>query len=115
MSRPIADPPASFDSYWLVLLRPGDGEAEDAELVQAQHLGHLKRQGEEGVLLAAGPLVGAEGRDVRGILIYPGNLDEGEVRRRAEDDPAVRAGVFRAEVLQWLTPQGKAAFDPTAW
>ena len=62
-------------------------------------------------LLAAGPLLGEPGRAFRGLSILAADPDQARVLK--EQDPAVRAGVFRVECLPWLIPAGAVTFART--
>jgi len=110
---PTAEPPADFDVYELVRLiraenRPAlDTETEDR--LQSQHLGHFRVMKEAGHLKVAGPLGDQPDENWRGVCLYQvGSL--AEARRLAELDPAVRAGVFRIEVMNWYTAKGALVF-----
>jgi uncharacterized protein len=110
-----AEPPAEFDVYELVLLRRAEGrpeiDDETADRLQRQHLGHFAAMKEAGHLKVAGPLDEQPDDSWRGICLYQvGSTDE--VRRLAEQDPAVRAGRFRIEVMQWYTAKGALGFAP---
>jgi uncharacterized protein YciI len=103
-----------FETYQLVLLRrpanaPALGEAE-LEKLQAQHIGHLKKMAAEGKMVVAGPF-GGDQRDpsLRGLCLYRvGSVDE--ARRLASEDPMVKAGRLRPEVMTWMTEKGALAF-----
>jgi uncharacterized protein len=108
-----AEPPAEFDVYELVLLvRPDDPPELDeaaADRLQAQHLGHFATMREAGHLKVSGPLTGEPDRRLRGISLYQvGSVER--ARELAEQDPAVRAGVFAVEVLPWYTAKGALEF-----
>jgi len=110
---PTAEPPAEFDVYEFVLLRRAEDRPEldeaAADLLQSQHLGHFKAMKDAGHMRVAGPLAEQPDDSWRGICIYQvGSLTE--ARRLAELDPAVRAGVFRVDVMQWYTAKGAVAF-----
>jgi uncharacterized protein YciI len=96
----------------LLLLRPNapelDEEAEAA--LQDAHMAHLADLHEAGYLLAAGPVLGAPERELRGFSIL--NVDPERARELKEQDPAVRAGRYRVEVYQWILPAGLVAFSP---
>ena len=62
-------------------------------------------------LLAAGPLLGEPGRAFRGLSILAADPDLARVLK--EQDPAVRAGMFRVECLPWLIPAGAVTFART--
>jgi uncharacterized protein len=97
-------PPAEFDRYQLILLeRAADAPAlddETAESIQRQHLGHFGRMRAAGLLMVAGPIRGDD--TIAGICLYRAGTPE-RARKLAEDDPAVRAGLFVPRVMGWLT------------
>jgi uncharacterized protein len=110
-----AEPPDEFDVYELVVLRrPKDAPVIDdaaAELLQRQHLGHFASMKEAGFLKVSGPLDNQPDESWRGICLYQvGSLDE--ARRLAESDPAVRAGRFSIDVMNWYTKRGALSFSP---
>jgi uncharacterized protein len=109
-----AESPDEFDVYELVILRrPADAPLIDdaaAELLQRQHLGHFATMKEAGYLKVAGPLENQPDESWRGICLYQvGSLDE--ARRLAESDPAVRAGRFSIDVMNWYTLKGALSFS----
>jgi uncharacterized protein len=100
-------PPAAFDQYQLVLLeraaeRPELDEETD-ERIQRQHLGHFSRMKAAGLLMVAGPIRGDEA--IAGICIYRAGTPE-RARKLAEDDPAVRTGLYVPRVRTWFTAKG---------
>ena len=102
-----------FDRYTisLLMLRPNApalSEQEEADLQDA-HMSHLAQLHEAGHLLAAGPVLGAPDRELRGLSIL--NVDPEQARKLEEEDPAVRAGKYRIEVYPWLLPAGLIAFS----
>jgi uncharacterized protein YciI len=109
-----AEPPEEFDVYELVILRrPVDVPPVDdatAELFQRQHLGHFAAMKEAGYLKVAGPLEDQPDESWRGVCLYQvGSL--AEARRLAESDPAVRAGRFSIDVMNWYTRKGAVLFS----
>jgi len=95
----------------LLMLRPAApafSEQEEAELQDA-HMSHLAQLHQAGQLLAAGPVLGARDRELRGFSIL--NVDPERARKLKEEDPAVRAGKYRIEVYAWLLPAGLIAFS----
>ena len=94
-----------FDSFVLVrLVRPDDAvrlPPEDARRIQDAHLAHLHELHADGELLAAGPSIGGQ-EGVRGFAIM--TIDLEQARQRWAEDPAVRAGVFVAELEPWSVP-----------
>ena len=64
-------------------------------------MAHLADLHEAGHLLAAGPLAfGDPSSDFRGLSIL--DVDPEQARELKEGDPAVKAGLYRVEVLPWL-------------
>jgi uncharacterized protein YciI len=104
-----------FDSFTVVLLltpaNPPQLGDEELRENQDAHLNYLAELHEAGHLLAAGPLLGAEGAPYRGLSIFSGGAER--ARELCEQDPAVNAGRFHFEVLPWLVPGGAAHFTPT--
>ena len=72
-------------------------------------MSHIAQLHHAGQLLAAGPVLGAPDRELRGFSIL--NVDPDRGRELEEEDPAVRAGKYRIEVYPWLLPAGLIAFS----
>ena len=101
-----------FDTFTISLLvhrhdAPALSEAEEAALQDA-HMAHLADLHDAGHLLAAGPVLGASDRELRGFSIL--NVDVDQARELKEQDPAIRAGVYRIELHRWILPAGLIAF-----
>src|SRR5947208_3356392 len=97
-----------FDRFSIVLLiRRPDAPQLDAEretAMQESHMAHLADLHEAGYLLAAGPLAfGDPSSELRGLSIL--NVEPERARELKEADPAVKAGLYRIEVLPWLVPR----------
>ncbi len=107
------EPPAAFDKYWIVFLMRGDKAAdfssEELADLQRQHLAHLGSLVQADAL-TAGPFEVGETEPMRGIVLFPGDLEEADVRAAAERDPMVQAGRLRVELRRWWTPAGAVAF-----
>jgi uncharacterized protein len=105
-----------FDHLSIALLirrpdAPPLDEQVETELQEA-HMAHLADLHEAGHLLAAGPLAfGDASSDFRGLSIL--NVEPERARELEEADPAVKAGMYRIEVLPWLIPKGAMSFAPT--
>lgn len=109
-----AEPPASFDKYYMVfLVRPAEpkdyGAERNAEL-QRQHLGHLTWLWEQGHALVAGPFGGEKDDPMRGIVLLRGDLTAERARELAEMDPRVKAGQLEVKIREWYTGAGALAF-----
>jgi uncharacterized protein YciI len=101
-----------FDTYTITLLlqradAPRLSDDEEAALQDA-HMSHLADLHAEGYLLAAGPVLGAPDRELRGFSIL--NVDPDRARELKERDPAVKAGRYRIEAYSWIMPAGLMSF-----
>jgi uncharacterized protein len=101
-----------FDTYTISLLlrrpdAPQLSELEEAELQDA-HMSHLADLHEAGHLLAAGPVLGAPGRELRGFSIL--HVEPDRAQELKENDPAVQAGLYRIETYRWILPAGLVTF-----
>ena len=103
-----------FDRFTvcLLLLRPDAPELDEAAEYRLQdaHMAHLAEMHEKGHLLAAGPILGAADRRLRGLSIY--RVPPEEARSLADEDPGVREGRYTHEVYAWLVPAGAVSFAP---
>ena len=93
--------------YYLLLYVRGDRaneySEEELEKIQAGHLAHIKKLASEGKVLMAGPF-GGDG-EKRGMLVFD-LKDAAEVERLSQQDPAVKAGRLKFEVLPWWAAKG---------
>jgi uncharacterized protein len=109
-------PPAKmeFDSYYIVFLRraatPRQYEPAKLEEIQKQHLAHLGDLYRAGKAVAAGPFDEQDDESLRGLVFLPASLGKDEVRKLTENDPAVKAGRLRVEIVRWYTQKGTVAF-----
>jgi uncharacterized protein YciI len=105
--------PPNMESYQLVLLVRGSRWTPEvtpatAEL-QKQHIAHLTRMGEQGKIVVAGPFSDQRDVTMRGACVYRvGSVEE--ARALAEQDPAVKAGRLRVEVVTWWVEKGYMTF-----
>jgi uncharacterized protein YciI len=112
-----AAPPAEFDSYQLVLLEhapdaPHLGEQAAASLL-AEHLAFFAKMINAGLMMTSGPVSNDE--TVGGACLYRAGSIE-RARALAEDDPVVRAGIYAARVMTWITPKGAVEWPaPAVW
>ena len=112
-TQPATQPAMQFEQYQLVILRAGDNppqiEPERAMEIQRAHLAHMKGLADQGKLVIAGPFSDQADKTMRGMCLYRvGSIDE--ARRLAEDDPAVKAGRLKVEVLTWNVEKGYMTF-----
>ena len=85
-------------------------EAEENRLQDA-HMAHLAKLHDQGILLAAGPLLGSPDRDLRGLEIYRGSIEQ--IQKLADEDPRVQAGRYTHRFLPWIVPSGAMSFAHT--
>jgi uncharacterized protein YciI len=103
-----------FDSAYIVFLRRPDKakQYDEAKLqeIQKAHLTHLGDLYKAGRIDVAGPFDDQDDTAMRGLAIYPAGLGKDEVRRLAEDDPAVKAGRLKVEIVRWYFQKGALTF-----
>ncbi|HZY94607.1 MAG TPA: YciI family protein [Candidatus Bathyarchaeia archaeon] len=101
-----------FDKFTIVLLvlRPDAPrlDGSEAAALQDAHLAHLAKLYDAGYLLAAGPLLGPEDHELRGLSIFL--TDPEKTRMLSEQDPAVQAGRFSLKITPWMVPSGAIDF-----
>ena len=94
----------AFDSLYLVLLKTGPKadsfEPARLEELQKQHLAHLTKLTEQGVILVAGPFDEQDDETMRGMCLFRADSKD-EARKLAEADPAVEAGRLAVEIQRW--------------
>lgn len=101
-----------FDHFTLVLLvRPPDPPVlgpDEAAAVQDAHLAHQAALADQGLVLAAGPLVDQDDERLRGICVL--SVDPDRAGELYSADPAVRRGVLAVRTMTWMVPAGGAVF-----
>jgi uncharacterized protein YciI len=99
--------PDTMVSYQLAFLKAGPnrkpGDDPETETIQAAHMAHIRKMGEAGQLVAAGPFV--EEGPLRGIFVFKLDTIE-QARELARQDPAVQAGRLVLETYTWLVADG---------
>jgi uncharacterized protein YciI len=97
-----------LERYSFVLLRrPADApELPEARLeeLQEQHLAHLAKLYERGVLVLAGPFDDRTDESLRGLCVLRLGLEE--TREVMAQDPSVQAGRMAPDVMSWWTARG---------
>lgn len=109
----------ALDTYECIVLYPGPAgraiEEATAQRLQAEHLRHIQALQERGIILVAGAVDGPARNPDPPIgfgLCRTGSVDE--VRVLVEADPAVLAGLYRVDVMTFLTPAGSLEFPHAA-
>jgi uncharacterized protein YciI len=105
--------PPNMESYQLVLLVRGPMWTPEVtpavEELQKQHIAHLTRMGADGKMVVAGPFSDQRDVTLRGACVYRVGSAE-EARAMAEQDPMVKAGRLRVEVVTWWVEKGYMTF-----
>ncbi len=105
----------NFDSFTvsLLFLRPDAPKLslEEENRLQDAHMAYIAKLHDEGHLLAAGPVLGAPDRDLRGLSIFRGSPED--VKLLADQDPGIVEGKYRHQFFPWIIPEGAASFSHT--
>jgi len=78
-------------------------QTPEVEKLQQAHMDNIRRLGESGKLILAGPF--SDDGELRGMFIFQVSSLE-EARDLCETDPAVKAGRLRVELHPWFAPRG---------
>ncbi|MDQ3276886.1 MAG: hypothetical protein M3Q06_01075 [Bacteroidota bacterium] len=115
MSNPLGFVPADILSrlatgkpYTLLLLKKGEnyGSPDSLRIVQAEHLPHLFRLQDEGLMSFSMPLTQEEG-ELAGIGVY-NLIDKEAVKIHVEADTAVQDNIFTYELISCMGLQGSS-------
>jgi uncharacterized protein YciI len=94
-------------NYHLGLLRKGPTWSAQrtpaTDSIQAGHMANIVRMSEEGILVAAGPLL--DGGDLRGVFVFR-NDSIAQIRSMVARDPAVTSGRLVMDLYPWFAPAG---------
>ncbi len=106
--------PANVQTVHVVLLLRGPNSTAgpstpELEKLQAAHIAHLTKLGQEGHAYIAGPM-GVDG-DLRGIILMKAASADA-ARALEADDPAVKAGRLKIEVVSYMSPANWFSFAP---
>jgi uncharacterized protein len=105
----------NMEKYYVVLLIRAPNapklQAQALEELQAKHLGHLRAMYEAGKMVIAGPFDEQRDETMRGMCLYRVATAD-DARKLAEQDPMVKAGRLRVEVLAWWVERGYMSFKP---
>lgn len=74
------------------------GETPESRKLQEEHMANIRRMGEAGKLVIAGPFT--DDGELRGLYVFRAASAE-EARALVESDPAVKAGRLRFEIHPW--------------
>jgi len=85
------------------------GPAAESQKLMEGHLAHLTKLGNQGHAFIAGPISG--GGDLAGLVFLKAPTPEAAKALEAED-PAVKAGRFRIEMVSYMSPGNWFSFGP---
>lgn len=91
-------------TLWVIMTRATDGAQRDASAMDA-HMAHQFQLEKEGVLFAAGPLIGDDGVPVGGMIIVRA-ADREDAIRIADSDPMHARGLRTYTLHQWMLNEG---------
>jgi hypothetical protein len=104
--------PDTFDVRTVVfLMRADDPPAmtdDELDELQGRHLAYGASLFARGLTVANGPMTEQSDDTFRGMTVYAVGRDE--ALELASDDPSVRAGRLRVEVVRWWTGADRVAF-----
>lgn len=106
-ARRAPSAPHKMATYHLVTLKPGPeaprlGNTTEGNKVVAAHAQYMYKLAGEGTYAAAGPFL--DGLEISGVVVVNAPLER--AKELAAEDPAVKAGMFTAEVASFMAPEG---------
>lgn len=106
-SAPVVHAQLKMTTYQLVILRKGPAAATAStpagQALLKEHVSYLYKLAADGVAMVAGPFT--DGGDIQGIIFMKAPSPEKALEIEGSD-PAVKAGVFTAEALPFMSPEG---------
>ena len=100
----------TMKKYYFCLLMPGENRthgAEEVSEIQAGHMAHLSSVAEQRKACIIGPFNGSE--EYSGIVVYNTKTKE-EAEELAGQDPAVKAGRLKFQIIEWWAAKGTALY-----
>lgn len=102
--------PEGLEKYTLVLMKRGEkwnASAPDFMEAIQQHPAFIKQMAERKKIAIAGPFPFDDPGELRGVDIFRVGAEETE--KLMQDDPAIKAGLLKAEIHPWGTGKGVLA------
>jgi uncharacterized protein YciI len=101
LARKLGADDYGMRKYVLVMLKTGDAKPSDEERKKLMegHLANINKLAEAGTLSVAGPFLKND-QDLRGLFLFAVDTID-EAKALTETDPAVKAGMLKAEYVQW--------------
>jgi uncharacterized protein YciI len=100
------DATEGLEQYTLVLLKEGEHAAPERSNLSSSHAKFLQEQTKTGNIALSGDLPPNDSH-LMAVIIYRVKADE--ATKLVQDDPAVKAGMLKAEVHPWATGKGVLA------
>ena len=106
-ARRAPSPPYTMTTYQLVALKPGPeaprlGNTTEGNQVVAAHVQYMYKLAGEGTYAAAGPFL--DGLEISGVIVVKATPER--TKEIVAEDPAVKAGLFTAESVSFMAPEG---------
>ena len=98
---------AKGKNYTLVFLKSGKHiptNSQAAQQMQVNHLVHLFNMEAEGKISIFGPVTNDP--KLRGIIVF-NSTDQEYIKRELNDDPYIKAGYLKYELLNWFSIPGQ--------
>lgn len=96
-----------MEAVWLgYLVRPENAPSvskEEGAKIQEGHMANINKMAASGDLAIAGPM-GSDGA-LRGLFVFI-NKDEAKVKELVAQDPAIKAGRLKLELVKWYLAKG---------
>ena len=107
-ARKAPSPPYTMAPYQLIMLKPGPeapklGNTTEGNKVVQAHVQSMYKLAGEGTYAAAGPFL--DGLEISGVIVVRAPTPE-RAKEIAAEDPAVKAGMFTADVAPFMAPEG---------
>lgn len=93
--------------YTLVFLKSGKEiphKTQAAQQMQIEHLTHLFSMEQQGKISIFGPVM--NDIKLRGIIVF-NSTDKEYIKRELNDDPYIKAGYLKYEMLDWFSIPGQ--------
>ena len=91
--------------FWIIFSEPAPG-AGDRSAAHPEHLAHQYDLEARGILFAAGPFLGADGKPSGPGMIIIRAASEAEARAIAEADPYHKLGLRTFRLQRWMLNEG---------
>ena len=104
---PVVHAQLKMTTYQLVMLRKGPAadtaSTPAGQALLKEHVSYLYKLAADGIAMVAGPFTDVG--DIQGIIFMKASSPEKALEIEAAD-PAVKAGIFAAEALPFMSPEG---------